>query len=61
MFTIYNDNILLLNIHACTLYNNTEYSNNINNNNNNEVTYLSQRSLCLITMSLLCLFLTSVF
>ena len=34
MFAIYNDNILLLNMHAYTLYNNIEY-NNINDNNNN--------------------------
>ena len=37
MFTIYNDNGLLLNMHAYTLYNNTKYY-NINNNSN--VTYL---------------------
>ena len=48
MFTIYNDNVLLLNMHTYTLYNNTEY------NNNNNVTYLWQRSLCIITVSLLC-------
>ena len=47
MFTIYNDNILLLNIFTYTLYNDTEY-----NDNNNNVTYLWQRSLCIITMSL---------
>ena len=36
----YDDNVLLLNMHAYTLYNNVEYNNNINNNNNNDVTYL---------------------
>ena len=30
MFIIYNDNILLLNVHAYTLYNNTEYKFTIN-------------------------------
>ena len=51
MLTTYNDNVLLLNIHAYIFYNNTEYNNNINNND--DVTYLWQRSLCIFTMSLL--------
>ena len=43
---IYNDYTLLQNSYVYILYNTTY--NNINNN----VTYLNQRSLCIVTMSL---------
>ena len=47
IFTIYKDNTLLQNACVYILYNNTDYD-NINNN----VTYLIQRSLCIVTLSL---------
>ena len=56
----YNDNTLLQNSHTYILYNNTTY-NNINYNINDNVTYLSQRSLYIATVSLLLVFLCSFF
>ena len=63
MFTIYIDNVLLLNMCSYTLYNNVIYNNNNVNDNIENVTYLWQRSFYIITISLSCYIpkLTSVF
>ena len=53
-FTIYNYNVLLLDMCIYILYNNTEYNYYISTNN---VPLLCQRSLCIIAVPLLCLLL----
>ena len=55
MFTINNDNIVILDVHVYNLYNNTEY-----NNNNNNVNCLWQRSSCILLCLYYVMFLSSI-